>query len=33
MVLAGIAVYSVCTVLLRCSEWEWIKDALKHKKN
>ncbi|MFA7208408.1 MAG: polysaccharide biosynthesis C-terminal domain-containing protein, partial [Synergistaceae bacterium] len=33
MVLAGIAVYSLSTILLRCSEWQWIKDALKKKNN
>jgi hypothetical protein len=32
MILAGIALYSVCTILLSCSEWQWIKDALKQKK-
>lgn len=33
MVLIGIAVYSFSTVFLRCSEWQWIKDALNEKKS
>ena len=32
MVIAGIFVYSVSTIFFRCSEWQWIKDALKRKK-
>ncbi len=33
MIFSGIAVYSLSTLLLRCPEWSWIKDALKNKKN
>ncbi|MDD4159365.1 MAG: lipid II flippase MurJ, partial [Synergistaceae bacterium] len=33
MVFIGAAVYSISTVLLRCPEWQWIKDAIKQKKN
>jgi len=29
MVLAGVILYSIPTILLRCSEWGWIRDALK----
>ncbi len=32
MVIVGAATYSVSTMLFRCSEWQWIKDALKQKK-
>ncbi len=32
MIFAGVALYSLSTILLRCSEWGWIKDALKKKK-
>ncbi len=33
MVIVGAATYSVSTMLFRCSEWQWIKDALKQKRN
>ena len=33
MVVVGISVYSIATALFRCSEWQWIKDALGKKKN
>lgn len=32
MIFSGISVYSGATILFRCSEWLWIKDALKNKR-
>ena len=32
MLFAGVALYSLSPILLRCSEWGWIKDAIKKKK-
>ena len=33
MIFVGVAVYSLSTIVLRCYEWRWIKDALKGKNN